>query len=294
MSDQPSLFDLPGAPAVPPAAPLGDLPEGLIYREALIDAAEEAALAQAIAALPFKPFQFHGYEGNRRVVSFGWAYDFARQVLEPAEAIPDFLLPLRARVAALAGRDPEDFRQALAIEYAPGAGIGWHRDRPQFEIVAGVSLLASCPFRVGAFDPAARSAALFGDLPHLSRATGRGLVLRPLLGGPGRRRVRSDPGVLERGLRGLDGPQGRLAGVGVGRRLDRRRNGVDHLGDLVAVGDEDVRPRDRTARHHDRFWIGRRRRRRLAGLGDLVDAAQAVGGFGILARAHQRAPCLMS
>ena len=147
MSDQPSLFDLPDAPAVPPAAPLGELPEGLIYREALIDAAEEAALAQAIAALPFKPFQFHGYEGNRRVVSFGWAYDFARQVLEPAEAIPDFLLPLRARVAALAGRDPEDFRQALAIEYAPGAGIGWHRDRPQFEIVAGVSLLASCPFR---------------------------------------------------------------------------------------------------------------------------------------------------
>jgi alkylated DNA repair dioxygenase AlkB len=146
MPDQPSLFDPPGAPAAPPA-PLGGLPEGLVYREGLIDAAEEAALAQAIAALPFKPFQFHGYEGNRRVVSFGWAYDFARQVLEPAEPIPNFLLPLRGKVAALAGRDPEDFRQALAIEYAPGAGIGWHRDRPQFEIVAGVSLLASCPFR---------------------------------------------------------------------------------------------------------------------------------------------------
>jgi alkylated DNA repair dioxygenase AlkB len=141
MSDQPSLFDLP-------AAPLAGLPEGLIYREGLVDDAEEIALADAIAALPFKPFQFHGYEGNRRVVSFGWAYDFARQMLEPAAPIPDFLLPLRAKVAALAGRDPQDFRQALAIEYAPGAGIGWHRDRPQFEIVAGVSLLASCPFRL--------------------------------------------------------------------------------------------------------------------------------------------------
>jgi hypothetical protein len=105
MPDQPSLFDPPGAPAAPPA-PLGGLPEGLIYREGLIDAAEEAALAEAIAALPFKPFQFHGYEGNRRVVSFGWAYDFAGQVLEPAEPIPNFLLPLRGKVAALAGRDP--------------------------------------------------------------------------------------------------------------------------------------------------------------------------------------------
>ncbi|AYV49683.1 hypothetical protein CFHF_19990 [Caulobacter flavus] len=68
-------------------------------------------------------------------------------MLEPAAPIPDVLLPLRAKVAALAGRDPEAFRQALAIEYAPGAGIGWHRDRPQCEIVAGVSLGSSCPFR---------------------------------------------------------------------------------------------------------------------------------------------------
>jgi alkylated DNA repair dioxygenase AlkB len=36
----------------------------------------------------------------------------------------------------------------MVIEYAPGAGIGWHRDRPQFEVIAGVSLLASCPFRL--------------------------------------------------------------------------------------------------------------------------------------------------
>lgn len=144
MNSQPSLFDLPDAPRPAPAT---GLPEGLIYRPDLIDEAEEAALAGEIAALPFAPFQFHGYEGNRRVVSFGWAYDFARQVLEPAKPIPPFLLPLRAKVAALAGRDPEDFAQALAIEYAPGAGIGWHRDRPQFEIIAGVSLLASCPFR---------------------------------------------------------------------------------------------------------------------------------------------------
>jgi alkylated DNA repair dioxygenase AlkB len=144
MTDQPSLFELPHAPR---PATASTTPEGLLYRPSVIDAAEEVRVVEQIAALPFAPFQFHGYEGKRRVVSFGWAYDFSCQVLEPAAPIPAFLLPLRDQVAALAGRDPQDFQQALAIEYAPGAAIGWHRDRPQFGVVAGVSLLSSCALR---------------------------------------------------------------------------------------------------------------------------------------------------
>ncbi|MDG2528043.1 alpha-ketoglutarate-dependent dioxygenase AlkB [Caulobacter endophyticus] len=144
MPSQPALFDLPDTLRPAPAT---GLPKGLAYRPDLIAPAEEAALIEAIAALPLAPFQFHGYQGNRRVVSFGWSYDFERGVLEPAAPIPGFLLPLRGKVAALAGRNPDDFRQALVIEYAPGAGIGWHRDRPQFEIIAGVSLGSSCPLR---------------------------------------------------------------------------------------------------------------------------------------------------
>ncbi len=35
---------------------------------------------------------------------------------------------------------PEDFVQALVIRYDPGARIGWHRDRPLFEHVVGISL----------------------------------------------------------------------------------------------------------------------------------------------------------
>ena len=31
-------------------------------------------------------------------------------------------------------------RAALVTEYAPGAAIGWHRDRPVFADVVGVSL----------------------------------------------------------------------------------------------------------------------------------------------------------
>jgi len=143
MTSQPNLFDLEDSPS-----PAKALPEGLVYRPDLIDSGQEAALSGEIATLPFAPFQFHGYEGARRVVAFGWDYHFARQALEPAPPIPDFLLALRAKVAAVAGGEPDAFQQAMVIEYAPGAGIGWHRDRPQFEVIAGVSLLASCPFRL--------------------------------------------------------------------------------------------------------------------------------------------------
>jgi len=36
----------------------------------------------------------------------------------------------------------------LVTEYSPGAGIGWHKDRPEFEEVIGVSLLSPCLFRL--------------------------------------------------------------------------------------------------------------------------------------------------
>lgn len=141
MPQQPLLFDLP--PLTPPS-----WPDGFRFEPELISPAEEQALIGWVAELPFQPFEFHGFVGNRRVVSFGWRYDFARRVLEPAEPIPEFLLPLRRQVAAFTGHDPQTFQQALVLEYAPGAGIGWHRDRPHFEDVAGVSLGAPCLLRL--------------------------------------------------------------------------------------------------------------------------------------------------
>jgi alkylated DNA repair dioxygenase AlkB len=122
-------------------------PSGLVYAPGFVDAAEEIALAERIAALPFKPFEFHGFTGNRRTVSFGLHYAFDGSGLREAEPIPDWLQPLRARAAALAGLEPDAFVHALVIEYAPGAGIGWHRDRPVFGDVVGISLLAPAPLR---------------------------------------------------------------------------------------------------------------------------------------------------
>jgi len=35
----------------------------------------------------------------------------------------------------------------LINEYRPGSPIGWHRDAPQYDAVAGVSLLSPCHLR---------------------------------------------------------------------------------------------------------------------------------------------------
>jgi alkylated DNA repair dioxygenase AlkB len=123
------------------------LPEGVRYREDVLTLAEERAAAAAISRLDLKPFAFRGYLGRRRTASFGWHYDFQGGGLQAAEPVPDALMPYREIAAAVAGVPAESLEHLLATEYAPGAGIGWHRDRPQFGIVAALSLLAPCRMR---------------------------------------------------------------------------------------------------------------------------------------------------
>jgi alkylated DNA repair dioxygenase AlkB len=74
-------------------------------------------------------------------------YRFDGSGLAEAEPIPGWLLPLRARAAAFAGLAPDALVHALLIEYDTGAGLGWHRDRPVFGDVVGVSLLSAAPLR---------------------------------------------------------------------------------------------------------------------------------------------------
>lgn len=123
------------------------LPAGFAYREDVISPSEEQAMVERFAALPFKPFEFHGYLGKRRTVSFGWHYDYADARLRDSDVIPPFLVPLRDRAAAFAGVPADGLQQILVTEYAPGAGIGWHRDRPMFEDVIAVSFLSPCVLR---------------------------------------------------------------------------------------------------------------------------------------------------
>ena len=136
IADQIALF--------PPAS---GLPPGFAYDEDVITAAEERTLVAQIAELPFRPFEFHGYLGNRRVVSFGWRYDYGARAVQPAAAVPPFLLPLRELAARFAGLASESLEHVLVTEYAVAAGIGWHRDKAEFADVIAVSLLAPCTLR---------------------------------------------------------------------------------------------------------------------------------------------------
>ena len=81
--EQLALFEPPAPPA---------MPAGFRYAPELIDAAEEARLVGAFADLPFKEFEFHGFLGKRRVVSFGLRYDFNGGGLREAAPIPPFVL----------------------------------------------------------------------------------------------------------------------------------------------------------------------------------------------------------
>ena len=122
------------------------LPEGMKYEENFLSAAEEQALLHEIQHLPFREFEFHGFTGKRRTVSFGWRYDFNGAGLTKTEDMPQFLKNLCVRAERFASIAPGSFQQVLITEYAPGAGIGWHKDRYGFGDVAGISLLSSCTF----------------------------------------------------------------------------------------------------------------------------------------------------
>jgi DNA oxidative demethylase len=124
------MLDLFDAPVLP----------GLTQRTDIIDHDEERMLIGRIDAADLRPFRFQGWEGKRLTTSFGWNYDF--EIGQPREAppIPEWLLPFRERAATFAGLEPDDLIQALLIRYDAGAGIGWHRDRPIYGHVIGISL----------------------------------------------------------------------------------------------------------------------------------------------------------
>ena len=120
---------------------------GLSQADAIVTPGEEQKWITSINAAELSPFRFHGWLGKRLTASYGWRYDFDDASFAPAEAIPDWLLPLRAKAARLARLQPDEFVQALLIRYDPGAGIGWHRDRPVFDRVVGISLGAPATMR---------------------------------------------------------------------------------------------------------------------------------------------------
>jgi alkylated DNA repair dioxygenase AlkB len=134
-TSQPELF-----PAAKDALSAPRFPDGLVYALDFLAPDEEAELLATIATLPLTESRYREYTAKRRTVSYGSSYDFSTNVLSPAPPIADFLLPLRARIAAWTGIPATAFVHGLVTEYRPGTQLGWHRDVPSFGTVVGVSL----------------------------------------------------------------------------------------------------------------------------------------------------------
>jgi alkylated DNA repair dioxygenase AlkB len=122
-----------------------DLPPGFEYRDDFLAPAEEAELVDHIKRVEFSTFEMRGVVARRRVAFYGASYDRGEG---PSPPIPEFMLALREKLAAWAALKPDAFAMALINEYSPGTPIGWHRDAPQYGLIAGVSLLSACRMRL--------------------------------------------------------------------------------------------------------------------------------------------------
>ena len=126
-------------------------------------------LLREVERLTFSSVEMRGVVARRRTAHYGWTYGYYSRRTEPGPPLPEFLCPLRERVASWAVVEPDAFAEALITEYPAGAGIGWHRDAPMFgDVVAGVSLLAACRMR---FRPYVSPSATGEGRPRLPRRT---------------------------------------------------------------------------------------------------------------------------
>jgi alkylated DNA repair dioxygenase AlkB len=142
IAQQPDLFDT-----------ASKLPEGFVYRPGFISPDEETSLVAHIRTLPLEEAKYKEYTARRRTASYGGQYDYTLNKLEAAPSIPDFLLPLREKIAQWAGIPAEKFVHGLVSEYRPGTPLGWHRDVPNFEVIVGVSLAGTARMRLRPYRP---------------------------------------------------------------------------------------------------------------------------------------------
>jgi len=129
------------------------VPAGFLYQTEFIHSKEEADLIAEIQRLPLHEAKYKQFTAKRRILSYGGSYDFSINKLEPAEPVPEFLFALRRRIADWARLPEETFAHVLIAEYSPGTQLGWHRDVPNFEVVAGVSLGGWCRMRLRPYPP---------------------------------------------------------------------------------------------------------------------------------------------
>ena len=158
-SVQPDLFGDPEPPLPRDSArrDTPNLPAGFVYRPELIAPDEESALLAMIRELPLAEATYKEYTARRRTVSYGGKFDYTKNVLNPTDPIPEFLFPLREKIASWVGIPAHEFVHGLVSEYRPGTPLGWHRDVPDFEAIVGVSLGGIARMKLRPYKPGERN-----------------------------------------------------------------------------------------------------------------------------------------
>jgi alkylated DNA repair dioxygenase AlkB len=114
---------------------------------------EEADQLELVGSLPLQAARDKEYVARRQVISYGGSYDFDANTLRPSKPLDGRLVPLRDRVADWLAVDRKQIVQVLVAEHAPGTPLGWHRDVPDFEVIAGVSFSGEAPLRFRPYPP---------------------------------------------------------------------------------------------------------------------------------------------
>jgi alkylated DNA repair dioxygenase AlkB len=133
------------------------LPSGFSYDQDFITVDEEHYLLDVIKKLDLRPMNFQGFEAKRKTMSFGYDYSFDNRKLSRGKEIPNEFKSLISRVAKRTHVSEDHFAEVLVTEYPVGSVINWHRDAPPFEIIAGISLLSDCIFKLRPHEKAKQS-----------------------------------------------------------------------------------------------------------------------------------------
>jgi alkylated DNA repair dioxygenase AlkB len=145
-------------------------PAGFSYFENFLDETDEIALYKIISGIQLHTFNFRGFEAKRKVMSFGYDYNFDQRTISKGTPIPPAFQPLIDKVAAHLSVNPDEFAELLVTEYPAGSVINWHRDAPPFDLVAGISLLTDCVFRLRPYDKAKQGRTAIISLPVRRRS----------------------------------------------------------------------------------------------------------------------------
>lgn len=153
-------------------------PPGFSYVPDFLTSQEEQRLIREIAAVELHASNFHGYEAKRRVASSATTIASTGGRWQKAGKFP---LHFRALQASKTGISKEAFAELLVTGYPEGSAINGHRDAFPFDVIAGISLLSDCTFRLRPTRPAEADTRICDlpagqtplPVPHLRQGTDR-------------------------------------------------------------------------------------------------------------------------